>query len=143
MPLRHCEGEDIGRFLAHAQVGDQDARAVLMQLVETMAERRDALYAVDGRQFALQRSALIEAIEPDWQRYVERLAAKASGVELGPLTADAWAMESCLIVAAPGFYPADHEPGPEYLTAWRGTVDVRLNLAGLRLAALLNALFPG
>ena len=36
-----------------------------MQLVETMAERRDALYAVDGRQFALQRSALIEAIEPD------------------------------------------------------------------------------
>lgn len=87
--------------------------------------------------------ALIEAIEPDWQRYVERLAAKAAGVELGPLTADAWAMESCLIVAAPGFYPADHEPGPEYLTAWRGTVDVRLNLAGLRLAALLNALFPG
>ncbi|WP_022975430.1 S1/P1 nuclease [Nevskia ramosa] len=86
---------------------------------------------------------LIEAIEPDWQRYVERLASKASGVELGPLAADAWAMESCLIVSAPAFYPADREPGPDYLTAWQGTVDVRLNLAGIRLAALLGTLFPG
>ena len=43
-----------------------------MQLVETMAERRDALYAVDGRQFALQRSALIEAIEPDGAIGVEQ-----------------------------------------------------------------------
>lgn len=98
---------------------------------------------------------LIEAIEPDQQRYVEHLKSKAAGVALGKLRPDEWAMESCLIVAGPGFYPADREPSRapghevggdpdgEYLTAWQGTVDVRLNLAGLRLAALLGSLFPG
>lgn len=88
-------------------------------------------------------AGLIEAIEPDWRRYVRHLSSKAIGVKQGPLAADDWAMESCLIVAAPGFYPADRKPGRAYLKAWQGTVDVRLKLAGLRLAALLSKLFPG
>lgn len=54
----------------------------------------------------------------------------------------AWARESCAIVASAGFYPASATPDEAaYLARWRSTVDQRLRLAGLRLAALLNGLF--
>lgn len=92
---------------------------------------------------ALWDSGLIASTEPDWRRYVLRLAPKAANVDLKTLDGLDWALESCAIVASDGFYPADAKPGPEYLTRWQPTVDERLNLAGLRLAALLNALFPG
>lgn len=89
-------------------------------------------------------SGLIADIEPDWRRYVLRLGPKPNAsVVSDRRTAREWAMESCAIVASEGFYPAGRDPGHAYLAQWRGTVDARLNLAGLRLAALLGTLFPG
>ncbi len=87
-------------------------------------------------------SELIDDIEPDWRRYVLRLGPRPDTVS-DRLSAREWAMESCAIVASEGFYPVSRDPGRAYLAEWRGTVDARLNLAGLRLAALLGTLFPG
>ena len=50
---------------------------------------------------------------------------------------EAWAEESCRIVAGHQFYPA-HELTDSYVKLYRPIAEERLTVAGLRLAALLN-----
>ncbi len=50
---------------------------------------------------------------------------------------EAWAEESCRIVAGHRFYPA-HELTDSYVKLYRPIAEERLTVAGLRLAALLN-----
>lgn len=49
-----------------------------------------------------------------------------------------WAVESCRIVHADGFYPATRKVEDDYLEAQRPIAETRLRQAGARLAALLN-----
>ena len=86
-------------------------------------------------------SGLITQVEPDWQRYVQRLAPRAATTDLVSLDAADWAVASCTIAQSPGFYPENHKSGDAYLAHWQPVLDQQLNLAGLRLAALLNTLF--
>jgi hypothetical protein len=71
-PLGDGESEDVSRLLPHAQVGDQHPRAVLPDLVEALAEGRDALHAVDAGDVPLERAAAVEAVEVDALRVVEK-----------------------------------------------------------------------
>ncbi|GAC1622114.1 MAG: S1/P1 nuclease [Nevskia sp.] len=86
-------------------------------------------------------SGLIARSEPDWRRYAIRLAPRAAAADLVSLDPADWAMASCAIVQSPDFYPADHRAGEAYFARWQPVVDAQLNLAGLRLAALLDSLF--
>lgn len=58
-----------------------------------------------------------------------------------PVTYDPadWAEESCRIVAAEGFYPANRNPDWQYALKWNSTLEARLQIAGTRLADLLNS----
>jgi hypothetical protein len=49
-----------------------------------------------------------------------------------------WAMESCRIVQAPGFYPRGHVLQASYLDAHQPIAELRLRQAARRLADLLN-----
>jgi hypothetical protein len=49
-----------------------------------------------------------------------------------------WALQSCRLVQAKGFYPPAHKLGDDYLDAQRPLVDRQLRLAGARLADMLN-----
>lgn len=84
-------------------------------------------------------SLLIRAINPDWRRQALRLAPPKIAPK--PMDSAEWARESCAIVAASDFYPTSATPDEAaYLARWQPTLDQRLSLAGLRLAALLNGL---
>lgn len=50
----------------------------------------------------------------------------------------AWAQASCRIVLRNGFYPSKPIIAPAYFLQWRPTADTQLQIAGHRLAALLN-----
>ena len=50
-----------------------------------------------------------------------------------------WAEQSCAIVREPGFYPASARIGDDYIARHRATAERQLQLAGTRLAAVLNA----
>jgi hypothetical protein len=83
--------------------------------------------------------ALIEAVDTDPLRYAKSLEHR-SLKHSDPNSNDPvqWAEESCRIVADDGFYPRSHTVGLIYLIEWRSTLDDRLQLAGIRLADLLN-----
>jgi nuclease S1 len=49
-----------------------------------------------------------------------------------------WALESCRLVRDGGIYPPDHAVDAKYLDAHRSQAEARLQLAGHRLAGLLN-----
>ena len=88
-------------------------------------------------------SLLIKDIDGDWRRQAARLESRSATVGGKPGDSAEWARESCATVAAAGFYPASSVPDEQaYLRRWRPILDQRLSLAGLRLAALLNRLFP-
>ena len=50
-----------------------------------------------------------------------------------------WARESCRITARPGFYPSGHRIDQRYVDAELPLAELRLRVAGRRLAAVLNA----
>jgi hypothetical protein len=54
-----------------------------------------------------------------------------------------WAVESCRLVQAPGFYPAGHVLADAYLDAQLPVAERRLREAGRRLADLLNHALAG
>jgi hypothetical protein len=75
-------------------------------------------------------------------------AAMAEPGKVAPLRLEfepeAWAMESCALVQAPGFYPdlpAGRELSAEYVQAQRGVALRRVREAGWRLGAVLNEVF--
>lgn len=85
---------------------------------------------------------LIRSIDPDWTRHVSRLSPSATTLPLATLDSADWALESCAIAFSDGFYPGSARiDEAAYLKRWQPVVDQRLSLAGMRLAALLNALF--
>lgn len=86
-------------------------------------------------------SGLIASIDPDDQRLAAQLEPQAASLELRTLDPADWAEASCGIAAADDFYPADHHPGAAYAARWQPVVERQLTLAGLRLAAWLDALF--
>lgn len=55
-----------------------------------------------------------------------------------PIDAAQWAVESCRLVSADGFYPADRKVSDDYLARWRPALKERLSSAARRLAALLD-----
>lgn len=145
------------RTLKRRQASREQRQVALKQLVHFAADVHQPLHAglkADRGGNAVQLrwlnrgsnlhqlwdSGLIDSIEPDWQRYVRRLAPAAALARPVSLAAADWAMESCAIVAADDFYPDSRNPGRVYRDRWRETVDRRLVLAGMRLAALLDRL---
>ncbi|WP_293368425.1 S1/P1 nuclease [Nevskia sp.] len=88
-------------------------------------------------------SQMIRSLDPDWTRHVARLSPAAATLPLTTLDSADWALESCTIAFSDGFYPSSAKlDEATYLRRWQPTIDQRLSLAGMRLAALLNALFP-
>ncbi len=74
-----------------------------------------------------------------WRLRAAKSTRPASAGPYTPLAAAAWAEQSCAIVRAPGFYPPSARIGEDYITRHRLTAERQLQLAGARLAALLNA----
>ena len=74
-----------------------------------------------------------------WRLRAAKSTRPASAGPYTPLAAAAWAEQSCAIVRAPGFYPPSARIGEDYITRHRPTAERQLQLAGARLAALLNA----
>lgn len=68
-------------------------------------------------------------------------SADAAGVDAGAYLR--WAQESCRITAQPGFYPRVHRIDEAYVRAGLPVAEQRLRLAGLRLAAVLDAALAG
>ena len=76
--------------------------------------------------------------------YLRRLRAAgtgkpASAVAYSPRAPVEWAEQSCALVQQPGFYPPSARIGDEYAARQRPTAERQLQLAGARLAALLDA----
>jgi hypothetical protein len=83
---------------------------------------------------------LIEAIDPDAARLstsLEKRTLKHSYTNSNDPVA--WAEESCAIASQDGFYPSSRKLGLLYQLEWQSTEEDRLEVAGQRLAALLNA----
>jgi hypothetical protein len=71
---------------------------------------------------------------------IRALPRPAPGAGTGfPPDASSWAGASCRIVRSPGFYPARAKLDPAYFATWTPVAEQQLRLAGVRLAAVLNA----
>ena len=75
--------------------------------------------------------------------YLWRLRAAGTGrpaaaVAYSPRAATEWAEQSCALVRQPGFYPPSARLGEDYVARQRPTAERQLQLAGARLATLLN-----
>lgn len=92
---------------------------------------------------SLWDSGMFNALKLDDERYLQRLLAlPANDAATASLHADttAWAEDSCRIATRPGVYPSRRTLGERYAAEWRPVAEVQLQLAGERLAALLNNL---
>ena len=79
----------------------------------------------------------------DLQAYADALDTPPSPADVGPVGAGvllAWAEDSCALIDRAGLYPADdqHVMDHAYLDRFRPLAETRVQLAGARLAALLN-----
>lgn len=79
----------------------------------------------------------------EWQAYADMLDSPvpvALPQPVAPLDNPyaQWAEESCRITAEPGFYPANHVIGHDYVKAELPEAELRLRQAGRRLAMILN-----
>lgn len=158
-PQGRCAVLAIPRFvkaLHRARTQEKRAQALkwLIHLVGDLHQPLHAGYADDrggntvqlrvGRQgtnlHALLDSGLLDrrgwraTAYADW---LERSPLRAADAAWTPSAAIAWAEESCRQV--PRVYPPNRRIGDDYVRATRGLLEVRLALAGHRLAALLNA----
>jgi hypothetical protein len=89
---------------------------------------------------ALWDTGILKSLNEDVQELSARLlksGAKDSERDFGPERA---AEESCRIVGDSGFYP-ERRVGSEYIDKYRPIMENRLQTAGARLAAVLNAVF--
>lgn len=107
----------------------------------SIAGRGSNLHAVWDRELVASRGLAPEAYAAVLAAQPPLPAQAPSGAT--PAAAD-WALESCRIVRDGEIYPAGHRIGREYLDAHRGQAELRLRVAGDRIAATLNAaLAPG
>ena len=75
----------------------------------------------------------------DYARWLERQSPlPPDPVPSSDRPAVEWALESCRLVRAPGFYPSRHVIDDQYLDAHRALAEQRLRLAATRLADMLN-----
>lgn len=74
-----------------------------------------------------------------WRLRATEAAKPAPAAGYSPRAPAAWAEQSCAIVRQPGFYPPSARIGDDYVARHRPTAERQLQLAGTRLAALLNA----
>lgn len=79
----------------------------------------------------------------DLQAYADALDTRKSPVQTGPVGTGVlldWARDSCMLIDRAGLYPADdqHVMDHAYLDKFRPLAESRIQLAGARLAALLN-----
>ena len=65
-----------------------------------------------------------------------------TGTDDTRLAPEAWAQESCRIVATEGFYPEPRTLTPAYAQRWNPVLVQRMALGARRLAALLNEVAP-
>lgn len=77
-----------------------------------------------------------------WQGMSKRLGSSVEALARNHLPphsrARDWALESCALIGAESLYPSRHKIGSRYLDKHRPLAEQRLQLAGVRLAALLN-----
>jgi len=90
---------------------------------------------------ALWDSGLLRHIDPDASALTARLLATATPAGSLAVSPGQWAKESCLIVGRPDFYPTGRALTNDYLRTYDPIVLDRLHLAGVRLAAALDATF--
>jgi len=74
-----------------------------------------------------------------WRLRAPEAAGPAPAALYTPRAPAQWAEQSCAIVREPGFYPPSARVGDDYIARHRPTAERQLQLAGTRLAALLNA----
>ena len=86
---------------------------------------------------ALWDSGLIKNMDEDAQQMATRLAAMPIPVLAADIEVAHAAEESCWIVAKPGFYP-EHNLDAQYVDRFTPVLERRLQLAGARLAGVLN-----
>lgn len=78
------------------------------------------------------------------RRYLARLQPRLPVVDAGAIgTPLSWARESCELIDALRIYPPKHAMDHAYLTQMRPLAERRIELAAVRLAALLNATLDG
>jgi hypothetical protein len=88
---------------------------------------------------ALWDTALLQDIDSDPLRLAATLKARDAPTEPLAFAPEVWAAESCRIASRPDFYPS-RKVDAAYLATFEPIVASRLQLAGRRLAALLNDL---
>jgi hypothetical protein len=91
---------------------------------------------------ALWDSGLIKNMNEEPQQMARRLAAMPVPAVAADLDAVHVAEESCWIVAKPGFYP-EHKLDSAYVGRYTPVLERRLQLAGVRLAGVLNGVLGG
>ncbi len=86
---------------------------------------------------------LIQSTRLDWPNYTHRVEripmTQSSRRALARTEPQQWAEESCRISQARDFYPARHEIRLGYIESMLPIAELRIKLAGERLARLLNA----
>lgn len=90
---------------------------------------------------SLWDSGLIKYVSDDPEVWVTRLSSKPLPESADLVDPVRIAEESCQIVASPGFYP-ERKVDAAYVERFTPVVEQRLNLAGARLAAVLNKIWP-
>jgi hypothetical protein len=89
---------------------------------------------------ALWDSGLIRNLNEDTEMLTKRLLAKGTRSNAGDLSMVHAAEESCKIVDMEGFYP-ERKVGQDYIDKFTPVMELRLKVAGTRLAGLLNRVF--
>ena len=105
---------------------------------------------LDGKGSNLHRlwdSGLLNTAKLDDEGYLQRLRVTPGHTASMPLSgslmdrSEGWAEQSCAIVVAPGFYPANAKVGDGYVEQWLPVAEQQLRDGGARLASVLNELF--
>lgn len=163
-PARDCAGGAcvVGALQAQtallaSRAGDAERLVALKYVIHLVADVHQPLHAghredKGGNQMQLQAFGRGTNLHALWDTGLlmnreggvpalrAQLVARLPGeARAEPLAADAWALESCRLVAAPDFYPASREVGAAYREAHEQTLELRLQTAAERLAGLLNA----
>lgn len=89
---------------------------------------------------ALWDTGLIRNLNEDDGQTVARLMASQAPPQASDLSVVHAAEESCRIVGTPGFYPG-RKVGLDYIEQFTPTMERRLNVAGARLAGILNMVY--
>jgi len=84
---------------AQAQVGDQHTAALLLQLVEALAERREGLCTIDALHFGCQRHVLLETSKTHMSLGIQQGAKTLLVLLTATATATATTGQSKLLIA--------------------------------------------